>query len=55
MAVVFEKFDEEVLGMAIAEVETGGFEHEALKADDGAGVGFEDLRCVSTGLVVLSG
>ena len=29
--------------MARAEVEGGGFEHEAFEADDGAGGGLEDL------------
>ena len=38
--------------MAVAEIEARGFEHEALQADDGAGVGFEDLWYISIGVMV---
>lgn len=43
------QFDESFLRVARAEVEPGGFEHEAFEADDAAGRGFEDLSRRTTG------
>lgn len=41
--VEFGEFDHDLLGMAVAEVEAGCFEHEPLQADDGAGLVFKHL------------
>ena len=42
--ILVAEFEDKALGMAIAKVEAGGFEHEALEADDGLGMLFEHLH-----------
>jgi hypothetical protein len=40
---VFGEFEEKFLRLSVAEIEAGGFEHEALEADDGLSGGLKEL------------
>jgi hypothetical protein len=42
-SIVFGEFEEKFLRLSVAEIEAGGFEHEALEADDGLSGGLKEL------------